>query len=220
MILDVGGGRNTYPKATHIIDIVPKPEDCTLEYIQMDVCAGRWNFADKQFDYIFCRDTLEDLKNPLFVCNEMMRVGKAGRIIVPSVLTECTIGIDPYPHSDKYAGYCNHKWLSFTTKNNGILFVPKTPITHIINWTKNFSHKKVFLVFDWMKSFEVRELIPMHWDEFYLPLSRYFVYDPLGIDIGQKFCDVKFKNIYEEGYVESYDHSKILIQKYKWSNFV
>jgi len=198
-IIDVGGARNTYPHATHIIDIMPKPEDCKLHYTQMDICSGRWNYLDKEFDYVFTKDTLEDIKDPFFVCKEISRVGKAGRIVVPSILTECRIGIDPYPNSFKYAGYCHHKWLCFTSKGDTIIFMPKTPLTLIVDWTKGLPCKNSpeYIVFDWSDKVNAMEIIPIDWEYFYLCLSRYFVYDPLNIDKGESL-NMEFKNVYEE----------------------
>lgn len=181
-ILDVGGNYKTFDKATHIIDILPKPEKCNLEYTQFDVCSGKWPYKDKEFDYVYCSNLLEDVKDPIFVCKEMIRVGKAGKIIVPSVTTECTVGIDVWPGKDKYSGFCHHRWLCFISENQ-IKFVIKMPMTHIFDWTSNMTYeerKKTFYSnLEWVDSFNAYELIYSDWCLVYNILSDYFNKDPL-----------------------------------------
>jgi len=161
-ILDVGGFQRTFPEATHIIDIMPKDVDCTREYVQQDICETPWPYKDKEFDFVYCSNVLEDIKDPVRVCKEMMRVGKKGRIIVPSIYLECTKGIDTWPRSELYTGYVHHRWLCLQ-KNGKLLFVQKTPITHVFDWTKGLTReeilKKGFLIIEWEDSFEVEENI-------------------------------------------------------------
>ena len=54
-------------------------------WIQRDMCErAPWPFSDQQFDFVICSHTLEDIRDPLWVCTEMIRVGKRGYIEVPS----------------------------------------------------------------------------------------------------------------------------------------
>src|SRR5262249_8806039 len=50
--------------------------------------------------------TLEDLRDPLWVCSEIIRVGKRGYIEVPSRLAESCRGIEP-----NQVGWSHHRWL-------------------------------------------------------------------------------------------------------------
>ena len=47
-----------------------------------------WPFADDFFDFAVCTFTLEDVRDPIRVCEEMSRVAKAGYVEVPSLLDE------------------------------------------------------------------------------------------------------------------------------------
>ena len=88
-----GGAREWFSKAT---------------WVQRDICASEpWPFADKQFDFVICSHTLEDIRDPLRVCSELTRVGKAGYIEVPSRAFESTRGVER-PNT---AGLSHHRWL-------------------------------------------------------------------------------------------------------------
>jgi len=180
-VLDVGGNKNTHKQATHIIDILAKPKGCKLKYTQMDVCSGKWPFKNKEFDYVYCSNLLEDIKDPVFVCKEMMRVGKAGRIVVPNVITECRLGVDTWPKSYMYAGFIHHRWLCLV-KLNEITFLPKTPMTHIYDWTGHLSYEYIknnfFMVLDWIDKFKVTEISFMSWDVLYNTLRDHIGVDP------------------------------------------
>jgi ubiquinone/menaquinone biosynthesis C-methylase UbiE len=172
--LDVGGAKNTYKYATHIIDVRDKPPELKQEYLQMDVCSGKWDYADKEFDFVYCSNLLEDVRDPVFVCKEMMRVGKKGLIIVPTIITECRIGMDKtwYGH-EKYAGFCHHRWLCFF-KDNKLTFMQKSPMTHIFDWTKDIPQKekdkRIFQFFEWKDSFQTEEIFRYDWTR-YMPSS-------------------------------------------------
>ena len=61
-------------------------------WIRQDICGGRWPFDDHFFDFAICSHTLEDVRDPLHVCAELMRVAKAGYIEVPSRVKETCLG--------------------------------------------------------------------------------------------------------------------------------
>lgn len=97
-VLDVGGGRHPLNLATHVLDLMPFAETgahgaldpqnerrFTPEtWIEHDVCGSPWPFPDKHFDFAFCSHLLEDVRDPIFVCKELIRVAKAGYIETPS----------------------------------------------------------------------------------------------------------------------------------------
>lgn len=125
-VLDVGGWHSPFNRSNWIIDIMPyatrnrngailreaMPEErFTAEtYLQTDICRTPWPFRDKQFDFVICSHTLEDIRDPVAVCAEINRVAKAGYIEVPSRLVESTKGVErPF-----YCGYYHHRWLCET----------------------------------------------------------------------------------------------------------
>lgn len=97
-VLDVGGGRHPFNLATHVMDLKPYAEqgehgalDASLErrfsadtWVVHDACAPPWPFPDKYFDFAFCSHLLEDVRDPIAVAGELVRVAKAGYVEVPS----------------------------------------------------------------------------------------------------------------------------------------
>lgn len=126
LVLDVGGWADPHERADWVIDIgawetrgyyahtlgAPSgnaSERFTREtWVQHDVCApGPWPFADRQFDFVICSQTLEDLRDPIKVCAEMGRVAKAGYVETPGAAIELTRGVE----SPLWCGWHHHRWL-------------------------------------------------------------------------------------------------------------
>ena len=125
LVLDVGGGAAHDSRANWVIDLTSwenrnwfysergelsgthdqiPPE----RWVQRDICdRDPWPFEDGQFDFVICSHTLEDVRDPVGVCREMMRVGRAGWITTPAAVTELTRGIES-PH---WCGWRHHRWL-------------------------------------------------------------------------------------------------------------
>jgi SAM-dependent methyltransferase len=120
-VLDVGCASGPLKRADFLIDIVPfediywgnakGPGDIRASkntYIQHDICSREpWPFKDKQFDYSFCSHVLEDIRDPLWACSELIRISKAGYIEVPSKLYETTFGVE----YKNLAGAAHHRWV-------------------------------------------------------------------------------------------------------------
>ena len=76
-------------------------------WIQRDICdRAPFPFRDKEIDFVMCSHTLEDIRDPLWVCSEMVRVAKAGYVEVPSRLKESCRGDDR-----GIVGLAPHRWL-------------------------------------------------------------------------------------------------------------
>jgi hypothetical protein len=120
VLLDVGGGVLPLNRADWVMDAVayedragfgslgPGPERFSgATWVQRDICAREpWPFADKQLDFAVCSHTLEDVRDPIWVCGELNRVAKAGYIEVPSRLEEQTYGFQ-----GPWTGWGHHRWL-------------------------------------------------------------------------------------------------------------
>lgn len=121
LVLDVGGGARPLPRADWVIDAIGYEQrgqlgwngDRTTErfdsntWIQRDVCdRERWPFSDRQFDFAVCSHTLEDVRDPVWVCVELQRVARTGYIEVPSLREELTYGIQ-----GPWVGWGHHRWL-------------------------------------------------------------------------------------------------------------
>ena len=137
LVLDVGGWWKPFNRADHVIDLMPYasrggggsigpgPERFNAStWHQVDICNGQLPFKDKLFDFAYCGQTLEDVRDPLAVCNELSRVAKTGYVEVPSLWIECCYDVDALPNSDRYPGYEKHRWLVHTTEKE-LLFIPK-----------------------------------------------------------------------------------------------
>jgi hypothetical protein len=120
-VLDVGGAGAPFKRANYVIDILPFEEINHNQergsgeilftkdtYVQHDICDRTpWPYPDKFFDYSFCSHVLEDIRDPLWVCSEIMRVSKAGYIETPSRLFETTFNLE----AKGLSGASHHRWL-------------------------------------------------------------------------------------------------------------
>lgn len=120
VVLDIGGWGKPFPRADWVIDLMPyetrglygyethDPERFTrATWIQRDICDREpFPFADKSIDFVTCSHTLEDVRDPIWVCSEMQRVAKAGYIETPSRLEEQARGVE-----GPWVGWSHHRWL-------------------------------------------------------------------------------------------------------------
>ncbi len=137
LLLDVGGWAQPLTRADWVLDLLPY-ETRGLYGYDRDAAAGSerfsaetwvvrdmcdhepWPFADGQFDLAVCAHTLEDVRDPVWVCHELQRVARAGYIEVPSRLQEQTYGIH-----GPWVGWSHHHWLC-DVDEGGIDFVFKS----------------------------------------------------------------------------------------------
>ncbi|MFA5934673.1 MAG: methyltransferase domain-containing protein [Candidatus Paceibacterota bacterium] len=170
-ILDIGGASAPFKRATNIIDAVPfeninwsqaKGEGEVMfdknSYTQFDICAReKWPFADKEFDYSTCSHVLEDIRDPLWVCSEIIRVSKAGYIEIPSKLYETTFGLE----AKNLAGASHHRWL-VDLYDNKLRFTFKYFYVHSHSVNKNYKkvnlkNESMYLKLEWSDSFSCFE---------------------------------------------------------------
>ena len=97
-VLDLGGWYQPLNVATHVMDVQPyqsrRRHECldpeneerftSKTWVVQDVCDSPWPFPDKYFDFSFCSHLLEDVRDPLAICRELIRVAKGGYIETPS----------------------------------------------------------------------------------------------------------------------------------------
>jgi len=145
VVVDVGGWADPFARADWVIDLMPyesrglyerrgwtqpdrpRPaERFTAEtWVQRDLCDREpYPFEDESVDLVICSQTLEDLRDPLWVCAEMLRIGKAGYIEVPSRLEEQSFGV----YGD-FVGWPHHHWL-VDVEGSRIEFVFKDHAIH------------------------------------------------------------------------------------------
>lgn len=137
LLLDVGGWAQPLTRADWVLDLLPYETRGLYGYdreaaaaserfsadtwVVRDMCAREpWPFADGQFAFAVCGHTLEDVRDPVWVCEELQRVARAGYIEVPSRLQEQTYGIH-----GPWVGWSHHHWLC-DVDEGGIDFVFKS----------------------------------------------------------------------------------------------
>jgi methyltransferase family protein len=125
LVLDVGGWAKPLARADWVLDIEAyttrgrwghdggrEAERFTADtWVQRDLCAREpWPFADDQFDFAVCSHTLEDLRDPVWVCSELERVARAGYVEVPAAVEELTWGVN-----GEWVGWSHHRWICTVT---------------------------------------------------------------------------------------------------------
>jgi hypothetical protein len=146
MVLDVGGWARPFNRANYVLDrasyetrgqhyarhhnLLPQGgevEHFTAEtWIRRDICDhAPWPFEDKSIDFCMCSNTLEDIRDPLWVCHEMIRVAKRGYIEVPSRLFETCRGREAHVPVG-----LNHHWWLIEIEGSHITFYPKYHLLH------------------------------------------------------------------------------------------
>ena len=133
-VLDVGGWALPLARADWVLDVMPyetrgslgrdgAPVDerfTAATWVTRDICdRSAWPFEDGQFDFVVCSQTLEDIRDPIWVCGELQRVGRAGYVEVPSRLVEQSWWVQ-----GPWIGYGHHRWL-IDVEAGGLEFVSK-----------------------------------------------------------------------------------------------
>lgn len=139
-VLDLGGWDRVFPRANVVVDLNPYetrhivnpevPEHfAKKDWIQADFCsASFWeSVPDKSFDFVIISHTLEDIRDPLYVCSQMIRCAKAGYIEVPSKFRECA----KESAEAIFAGYDHHRWIVEPNRaRDGLIFKAKLSWAH------------------------------------------------------------------------------------------
>jgi hypothetical protein len=120
LVLDVGAGASPFSRADWVLDILPygsrgrygelEPSAERFDestWVVRDICDREpWPFEADQFDLAVCSHTLEDVRDPVWVCSELIRVARAGYLEVPSRLEE-----QSYRVLGDFVGWPHHRWI-------------------------------------------------------------------------------------------------------------
>jgi hypothetical protein len=163
VVLDIGGWARPFNRANYVMDAEPyetrgyfsdpklasvrgwygPPQGGVREWfgrdtwIQRDLCDREsFPFKDKEIDFAVCSQTLEDLRDPPWVCSEMIRVAKQGYIEVPARLAESSRGIEPHQ-----VGWSHHRWLVDIVKHH-IYFTMKYHMIHS-HWRFSLPYRRL-----------------------------------------------------------------------------
>jgi hypothetical protein len=171
-VLDVGGGAGAFPRADAVIDILDydsrysgvkdkQPENYSREdWYVGDLCSPEvWErISDKQFDFVLCSHVLEDVRDPVFVCSQLVRVAKAGYIEVPSRFRECAKTSGDHP----ITGWEHHPWV-VEVDCDAIIFKYKNPWINCFDFLGDQRRDHVFDYFNqftgihWIGSFDYKQ---------------------------------------------------------------
>ncbi len=145
VVLDIGGWASPFNRANFVMDAQPfetrgfyrtfggpafqgpADEHFTKDtWICRDICDHEpYPFADKSIDLVICSHTLEDVRDPVWVCREMNRIAKRGYIETPSRVAESCRGWE----TPKLAGLSHHRWF-VETDGTRVIFAMKPHRIH------------------------------------------------------------------------------------------
>jgi hypothetical protein len=195
LVLDVGGWACPFNRADWVMDAEPyatrgfyekiglprsqggdKEHFTEKTWVRRDLCDREpWPFADKQFDFSICSHTLEDLRDPLSVCSELVRVSKAGYIEVPSRLWESCRGVE-HP---RMAGLSHHRWM-VELQGDHLKFTQKYHCIHTefdlslpVNFARKLTKEQSIVRFYWKNSFSYSEAAIHGVEKIYAELRDY-----------------------------------------------
>jgi len=131
-VLEIGPGGAPFPGANEFVDWAVGPGLEGKRVHVLDVNQDPLPFDDKSIDFVYCRHTLEDIYDPVWLCREMSRVGKAGYIETPSPIAECTRGVDA--SKPPWRGYIHHRYIIWP-ENGELLILPKAPVIEHLEFT-------------------------------------------------------------------------------------
>lgn len=186
-VLDVGGWADPFPRADYVLDLFsyetrsltyhgidrlpdsvlypgPRPGERFRKetWVVHDICSSRpFPFPDKFFDFVICSHTLEDLRDPVRVCEELVRVGRAGYLETPSRIVEQTVG------PSGAVGASHHRWM-VEMSARGVTFTMKPPHLHLtpeacipLPYTHRLPEREKYAWLFWQDEFEFSErLVP------------------------------------------------------------
>jgi SAM-dependent methyltransferase len=138
VVLDIGAWGKPFTRANWVLDRNPYatrglygqdgegPERFIAEtWIVRDICDREpYPFADKSIDFVVCSHTLEDVRDPIFVCSEMNRIARAGYVETPSRLEEQSYGFQ-----GPWVGWGHHHWM-IEEEDGGLVFTFKHHVMH------------------------------------------------------------------------------------------
>jgi hypothetical protein len=153
-IIDVGCSGIAFPSATHCVDFSDVISSVghvpTENKMKIDIDFQQIPQSDVSFDFCYCRHTLEDIQNPGFAFQEMVRCSRRGYIETPSPLIEVLKRVDALSMNGdpnlNYCGYIHHRYIVWTNRNtNTLYFLPKYPILEYVKFDNAFLQQMTYI---------------------------------------------------------------------------
>tara|TARA_B100000780_G_scaffold78541_1_gene53273 strand:- start:611 stop:1267 length:657 start_codon:yes stop_codon:yes gene_type:complete len=167
-ILDLGCTHvNYWPEANNFADIEDYSENfkkLNLPYTQIKP-NEKLPFKDKEFDYVILSHVMEHVPNLLEFRDEIVRVGKAGYIELPTKLNDNIVfGCDEEVLGHKW-------WFEFDDDNQQLLYTEKKEVLEkflsvgSVSRLQKFYEDSFLLQFYWDKEINLKEREPFIIDE-------------------------------------------------------
>jgi len=156
-ILEIGPGDVQFPLATSFIGYNEKIKN----YVEIDIDVDKIPATDKSYDFIYSRHTMEDIQNPDFAMNEIIRCTNSGYIETPSPLVEIMKGVDSHEFSLKYAGYIHHRYIVWSDiEKCEIYFLAKNSI--ILDTFMSYNNSELLRICNILNNY------PVYWNNYFI----------------------------------------------------
>jgi FkbM family methyltransferase len=117
-------------------ELNPPYQNDEILFFNFDICdAEAWSqvlkYVEKngKFDFSICSHTLEDVRDPLLVCEMLSRISVSGYIAVPALARE----LARFEFGENGPrGYIHHRWL-FKMSDGHFTAIPKIPIVEFLS---------------------------------------------------------------------------------------
>jgi hypothetical protein len=202
LVVDIGAWFKPLKRANKIIDILPyetrqvqnaigdveeKERFAKKDWIVRDLCDRTpFPFKDKEVDFVFCSHTLEDIRDPIWVCSEIVRIGKKGYIEIPSRALETTRGIEKW----QYTGFYHHRWLIERDNDGTLVFTQKTPA--LLKYPKyhlNLYVSSSIVSLFWENNFNFKENIIIEKQDVFNDLERFVRSEKTKMNFGTRLLN-------------------------------
>jgi len=162
-VVDVGGSVNGWsaPYIDAVIDFNNlEVNNTNIKHFNCDITHPNsyneiLNYVKEngKFDFCICTHTLEDIMNPVYVCEQICKISNEGYISFPSKFRELSRF-----EGGNYRGYIHHRWIFKVKDNSRIIAYPKINLIEnnpLFDKIANFSENIKDLSFYWTKTIEL-----------------------------------------------------------------
>lgn len=163
-VIDVGGSYGGWSSnvVDAIIDFNDYPSSCNrnIMHFKCDITHPdswleilQYVKDNGKFDFCICTHTLEDIMNPVYVCEQIQKISNGGYIAFPSKYRELS------RCEGNYRGYIHHRWIfDVDESNNNVIAYPKINYidsTTIFDRVANNNDALADLSFYWRETINV-----------------------------------------------------------------
>jgi len=223
-IIDIGGN-NTYlfPLSNALLNVNDDVLQNNIKHYNYDLDFDKFEaIEDNEFDFGFCRHTLEDIQNPQNAFREIIRICKSGYIETPSPIVEITkLFFKREDTSDMMfsknkvnRGFIHHRYFVWTDiSTNTLYFLPKYPCIE----TMDFSNEGMIKIKKILNDYSV------YWNNYYFFTSEdenppnIFVYrNDINFSIQSKDdSENEYLTLLNTAFIKSIEATNYFIEKYK-----